>query len=469
MRVAIIGGGGVRTPLLIYGLAQSQEQLRIGEVRLFDTDAQRANTIARLGREVLRQFSSSFEIHIAMELQQAVEGADFVLNSVRVGGMAARARDERIAIDHGLAGQETTGPGGAAMALRTLPVTLAHAKAVEAVAPQAWFINFTNPAGLITQALTRHTSLRVIGICDTPIELFHRVATALGQPYEDCTFDYAGLNHLGWVRRVTVRGEDVTEYLLDNPELLRSLYSAELFDPALIQTLRLIPTEYLFFYYSQRRAYENQLKAGATRGEELARMNAELFHELESEDDSRALATYRQYLMRRNASYMKLEAEAGSAFDGAQESEDPFETATGYHRIALDVMNALVSEQARNIVLNVQNNGSISDLEAEDVVEVPCIVDRNGARPRSTGPLPEAVRGLVQSVKAYERAIIRAALSGSGALARLALLEYPIVGQWELAADLLGSLCRSDPEWLGYLQAENPRYSPPVPRKSYGA
>ena len=250
---------------------------RSARLTLYDVDAERTETIARLGREILRQSKTGFEIRVSSRLEEAAEGADFVLNSVRVGGIAARARDERIAIEHGLAGQETTGPAGAAMALRTLPVTLRHARTVERVAPGAWFINFTNPAGLITQALVQNTSLRVIGICDTPIELFHRIAEAVGAPPAEMTFDYAGLNHLGWVRRVTLRGEDITGRLLDDSNLLRGLYPADLFDPALIQTLRLIPTEYLFFYYSQRKAHENQLKAGASRGEELQRMNAGLF------------------------------------------------------------------------------------------------------------------------------------------------------------------------------------------------
>src|SRR5262249_29877850 len=150
-----------------------------------------------------------------------------------------------------------------------IPVTLGHARLVERVAPRAWFINFTNPAGLITQALTHNTNLRVIGICDTPSELFHKIAAAVGAGCEEVVCDYAGLNHLGWVRRVRLRGEDVTERLLDDGALLRSLYPSDLFDPELIRVLRLIPTEYLFFYYSQGRAYRNQRAAGASRGEEL--------------------------------------------------------------------------------------------------------------------------------------------------------------------------------------------------------
>lgn len=452
MKVAIIGGGGVRTPLVVYGLAQAQATLLISELVLYDVDPARLDIIGRLCNEVLRSFGSPFPIRTSTELESAAAGATFVLNSIRVGGMQARARDERIAIENGLAGQETTGPGGAAMALRTLPVTLNHARAVEKVAPDAWFINFTNPAGLITQALSENTGLRVIGICDTPAELFHSIATSLGMNTRDMQFDYAGLNHLGWVQRVTHKGQDITARILDDLPLLRRIYPVDLFDPQLIHTLRLIPSEYLFFYYSQRRAYENQVRAGTTRGEELARLNANLFERLANQSDAEALATYRAYLSRRNASYMKLEAQADSAFYEDQQSQDPFETATGYHRIALEVMTGLISEKPRTIILNVRNGNSMPDVAASDIVEVPCEVDRNGARPLRAGALPDSVRGLVLSVKAYERTLIRASLESSLSLAQLALLEYPIVGQWEVGGAVLHSLCAHDREFLGYLR-----------------
>ena len=359
--------------------------------------------------------------------------------------MAARARDERIAIDHGLAGQETTGPGGAAMALRTVPVTMEHARVAERVAPGAWFISFTNPAGLITQALARNTKLKVIGICDTPIELFHRIAWSYGLPYEEMSFDHVGLNHLGWVRRVTLRGEDITDRVLSDEDGLRRLYPADLFDPALIQTLRLIPTEYLFFYYSQRKAHGNQIKAGASRGEELARINVNLFDELAGVDGARGLELYRSYMLRRNTSYMRLEGQGESAFEIPPDDYDPFETVTGYHRIALEVMEALASPEPREVVVDYRNGNAIEDLPADDVVEVPCAISRDGVRPKPRGHLPEQVRGLVLGVKAYERTIIEAALQGSARLAQLALMEYPIIGQWELAGELVRALIASDP------------------------
>src|SRR3954451_18749809 len=208
-KVVVIGGGGVRTPLLVYGLMQSQSELGIEAITVFDIDRERLTVIVGLCREIAKEFPASPAIELETNLEKALEGAHYVLNSIRVGGIAARARDERIAIEHGLAGQETTGPGGAAMALRTLPAILGQARLVEAIAPDAWFINFTNPAGLITQALSHHTNLKVIGICDTPAELFHQIASALGEGLEEMSFDYAGLNHLGWISRIHLRGHDI--------------------------------------------------------------------------------------------------------------------------------------------------------------------------------------------------------------------------------------------------------------------
>jgi 6-phospho-beta-glucosidase len=415
-------------------------------------DRRRAETMAVLGREIARGFGADIRIVAAESLEAAVDGCEFVMSSLRIGGMAARARDERIAIEQGLAGQETTGPGGVAMALRTVPVALAHARVIERFAPKAWLINFTNPAGLITQALNEHTGLRVVGICDTPAELFHRIAQALGTPLSETHCDYAGLNHLGWVWRVTVRGKDVTAQLLDDENALRQLYHANLFDPLLLRTLRLIPSEYLFFYYSQRKAYQNQLRAGASRGEELLRMNSDLFAQFASATPQDALEIYRRYLMQRNASYLRLEAEAGSAFGSADDQPDPFQIATGYHRIAVEVMAGLVSKQPRTVVVNVPNAGSIEDLAADDVVEVPTRISVDGVTPLPAGRLPDSVRGLVLAVKAYERTAIRAVVGKSWALAQLAMLEYPIIGQWEIAEALREVFRNSDREFLGYLE-----------------
>src|SRR5262245_48557627 len=223
-KMALIGGGGIRTPLLIHGLAQAQTTLGLRELALYDIDRSRVELMAALGREIARKQGGDLAITTPARLEEAIEGASFVVSSIRVGGMSARAQDERIAIEHGFAGQETTGPGGLAMALRTIPVALEHARAIEQYAPDAWLINFTNPAGLISQSLMSHSSLRVIGICDTPSELFHRIAWSLGEPYDRLEFEYVGLNHLGWVRGA---GPCHPALLLGDDAALARLYPAD--------------------------------------------------------------------------------------------------------------------------------------------------------------------------------------------------------------------------------------------------
>jgi 6-phospho-beta-glucosidase len=441
VKIAVIGGGGVRTPLLTYGLADAG--LRIEEVSLFDRDLPRAAAMAMLSRQV-----APFPVRAVPRLEEAIEGAAFVISSIRVGGSAARARDERIAMDHGYPGQETTGPAGVAMALRTVPVVLEHARLVERLAPHAWYLSFTNPAGLISQAVATHTSLRAIGICDTPSEMFHRIAEAAGAPV---SCGYAGLNHLGWVYSVRCRGREILPELLADDARLRSLYSADLFDPALLRTLALIPTEYLFFYYAQRNALRNQRRAGATRGAEVERLTARLFADLSGQSPQDALETYRRYLMQRSASYMKLEAESGSAFADYGSQPDPFTAATGYHRIAVETLRGLHSETPREVVVNVPNGGAIDDLAGEDVVEVPCAITRGGPAPHRIGRLPDSVRGLVLATKAYERTLIRAVTEKSRALAQLAMLEYPAIAQWDPAGEVLSALIAGDPH-LAYLR-----------------
>lgn len=444
-KVAFIGGGGVRTPLVIFGLQQSATITGVEELVLFDPDQERARIMTELGRAIIAAEGGQLKVRFAASIDDAVEGASFVMNSIRVGGINARAHDERASIRHGYPGQETTGPGGVAMALRTVRIAIEQARAVERLAPSAWLINFTNPAGLITQAIRQHANVQVVGICDTPTEMLHRIQTALGATPEEVCCDYVGLNHLGWIRRIVLRGEDVTEACLSDDAFLDKLYSAPLFDHELIRLLGLIPTEYLFFYYSRRRALENQRRSGSTRGAEVAVLNSALLNSLQqqlaSDDGASAIQTYVDYLNTRSGSYMKLEGSGGTALSGAATlEEDPFRSATGYHRIALDVMEALTGARPAHIIVNTKNGGAIPDIDPGSVVEVSSAVTTNSIVPQLCAPLPESVRGLVLSVKAYESAAIEAAIQNSELLARKAMLLYPAIGEWEPSRELLADL-----------------------------
>ena len=455
IKIALIGGGGVRTPLLIFGIQESAHILCPGELAVYDPDADRVRIMAELGRAVVAREGGSLRIRIAPSAEDAIDGASFVLNSIRVGGIRSRALDESTAVDHGYPGQETTGPGGVAMALRTIPPALEYARLVEQRSPDAWLINFTNPAGLITQAISQATGARVVGICDTPDELIHRIATALHASPARVRCDYLGLNHLGWVRRVSLDGGDVTAALLEDDSALDQLYPGSLFDHELLRCLQLLPTEYLYFYYSRRRALANQRAAGTTRGEEVGRLNERLLSTLEkhiqSGSVSDALAVYAAYLNQRSNSYMKLEADRGSAFDEEHcLDQDPFRSATGYHRIALNVMKALSGLEPQRIIVNIPNRGAITDIADADIEEVPSTLCRNSIQPEACGRLPEAVRGLVLAVKAYEHAVTEAAVTGSAVLARKAMLLYPAIGEWEPSQDLLKDMIDHNPS-LQYL------------------
>ena len=444
-KVAFIGGGGVRTPLVVFGVNESAQELGANEIVLYDPDLERARAMVALGQAVVRREGGSLKVREAASLEDAVDGADFVLSSIRVGGISARTNDERTAIRHGYPGQETTGPAGMAMALRTVPIALEQARVVHRLAPKAWLINFTNPAGLITQAIMQHTEARVVGICDTPTEMLHRIASAMAADHAEVRCEYVGLNHLGWIRRIELRGEDVTDRVLADDKLLSQFYSVPMFDHDLIRSLRLIPTEYLLFYYSRRRALANQLLHRSTRGEEVGRLNEELFGKLRvllaAGNGEGALAAYTKYLNVRSGSYMALES---SSVDLSSQSlelqDDPFRAASGYHRIALDVMKALRSDEYSRLIVNVQNHGTVDGIAADDVVEVPCHIGKNTITPEPCGALPADVRGLVLAVKEYERATIEAAISGSNLMARKAMLLYPAISEWEPSESLLREL-----------------------------
>jgi 6-phospho-beta-glucosidase len=438
MKIGVIGCG-LRTPLLIHGL--SRADTGITEISLYDAAPAAQELMVSLGREIAGP--SGIRITGARDLRATIEGCSFVISSIRVGGMEARARDERISLECGIAGQETTGPAGFAMALRTIPFALQHARLVAEIAPEAYIINFTNPAGLITQAIATHSRAKVVGICDTPAELIQQIAWALEQPVENIQCDYTGLNHLGWVTAVRSGARDVLPDILADSSMIRRLYPAPLFPDQLLRTLQMLPTEYVFFYYQRLAALTNQRAVGATRGEELLSLNRRVTSDLSDAvgngDAKTALALYRAYLNRRNVSYLKLEG-AGQSSTAAPEMDwDPFEGATGYHRIAIEAIAALTASTPRRVILNVPNNGTLRELEWDDIVEVPCLVDKSTVTPCAT-PLPDAVQGLVKAVKTFERLTIQAAVERSTELGILALSSNPLVQDWALAKELVERL-----------------------------
>ncbi|MEO8499426.1 MAG: 6-phospho-beta-glucosidase [Vicinamibacteria bacterium] len=427
--IAIIGGAGVRTPLLVRGLARSG--LPISEVRVFDIDRHRLALISPLVERV-----AAVRVVESDTVAACVSGADFVIASIRPGGIERRAIYEKVALDHGLIGQETVGVGGWAMALATIPAMVGYAKEVALHAKDAWMVSFTNPVGMVTEGVLKATNLPMLGICDTPTELFEEIAHAIGRPSAECHFDYFGLNHLGWVREVWVEGEPQMARILGDDTLLAKIYRKPLFDHARLRQIGALPTEYVYFYENTERALANTLKAGTSRGAEITVMNVALLEALRSRKDD-PVKVYEAYLAERNGTYFSLESRG----DAAHKSS-PTEAAllSGYDKIAVSVLQAIHGNAGKIIPLSVSNRGNIAGLRDDDVVEVPCLVNANGAHPLHVGPTPERVRTMLGQVKAYERATVAAALSGSRDEAIDALTLNPLVGDKKMAIRLAEAL-----------------------------
>ena len=328
MKIAVIGGAGVRTPLLVNGLTHSD--LHIDEIALYDVDRERLPIIGSLAARI----AARGRVTLCETVAECAAGAAFVFTSIRAAGIARRVHDEAVAQRHGIAGQETVGPAGFAMATRTIGPMVSYAREIGRVAPAAWIINFTNPVGIVTEAMRGVTS-RAIGICDTPTELFENVAQALGLESPRCDFDYFGLNHLGWLREVYSDGEPQLRRLWNDDERLRSLYNVPLFEPSFLRDLKLLPTEYVYYYEQPQRAVESMRQAGQTRGQVIAELTDVLFDALR-EPHVDVVAVYKAYLFTRSAGYMQIESgEAPSAARVASASR-----VSGYDKIALAVVRA---------------------------------------------------------------------------------------------------------------------------------
>jgi 6-phospho-beta-glucosidase len=300
MKVAIVGGAGVRVPLLSRALAEAQ--LGVDEIALFDTDTARLRPIADLSRRA----AAGVKVTTSGQPEPCLEGAGFVITSIRVGGARRRADDEALAMSHGVVAQETVGAVGFAMALRTIPPMVDYARLVARLAPAAWLITFTNPVSVVTQAISRETGTRAIGICDTPYEIFEDAAHALGVPATECAYDYFGLNHLGWLREVFHDGVPQMHRLWEDDARLSAVYRDKLFDLAWLRELRLLPSEYLYYYYRPEIAVEHQQRAGTSRGLHVAALTDALFADLAAGVHD-PLRRYEAYLAARDASYMQIE------------------------------------------------------------------------------------------------------------------------------------------------------------------
>jgi alpha-galactosidase/6-phospho-beta-glucosidase family protein len=440
MKMTLLGTG-VRAPFVLRGLVSAQEDLGLDEVVLHDIDGERLELMTTLGASFCAEWGSRFSVRGEVDPRAAIEGSRFVFSAIRPGQERARAVDEEVPLKHGVLGQETTGPGGFAMALRTIPAMVAYGRLIEQVAPQAMLVNFTNPVGIVMQAVSDHTNVRAVGICDGPVSMTRSVAAFLGEPRDRVHVDYFGLNHCGWIHRVLVRGVDRLPEIIERFEELQAADEEwQLFDAELVRTIGMLPMEYLYFYYYRDLAVGHIQGSGGSRGRQLQALNDALWPQLRTAIDAgdltEARAAWERAMAQRDATYFARERGDILAEENDDEPADVFE-GEGYEGMATAVMKAVTRGSRTPLVLNVPNRGAIGGLRDDDVVEVTCLVDEHGAHPLAQGIVPESALALIRQVKQYERLTVEAAIEGSYGAALDALLAHPLVGSFPAAKSIL--------------------------------
>lgn len=414
MKLAVIGGGSSYTPELVQGLLDRHQALGIDELSLMDVDPQRLAVVGGLVERMIRHRGAPITLRLEDELVPTLQGAAFVVSQIRVGQMEARRLDETIPLRYGVIGQETTGVGGMFKALRTVPAALEIAHHMEQLCPRAWYLNFTNPSGLITEAILKHSRVPVVGLCNLPINFLGQVARHFQAEESSVGLAWTGLNHLGWVRGIRIDGRerlpDYLDHLAGRPD--------GTWDAALLRALEAVPTHYLRYYYYRDQALAEARAAQRTRAEVVLELERQL------------LARYAD-----PASVAPPPALAGRG--GARYSE-----------AALNLVAALRSDRAEIQVLNVRNGDTLPDLPPEVCVEAPCRVTSRGPEPIPQGPASGPMRALLVPVKAYESLTIEAAIQGSRRLALQALLAHPLAPSFPGAQALLEDMLSAQRQWL---------------------
>jgi 6-phospho-beta-glucosidase len=441
MKIVIIGGAGVRTPGIIESFYRRQNRIEISELCLMDIDEEQLQLIGSLTEELEKSGKLNFQVTRTIDSTGALENADFVITTFRVGGIESRVIDERIALENGVLGQETTGAGGFSMAIRTIPVLQNYIDIMKIVCPNAWLLNFANPSGILTEFILRKTDWnRAVGICDGPASMRHYAARLLGTNYNEIYLDYFGLNHLGWVRKVLYNGENLLPVFIK--KINDGSLSEELpFSATLINSLGLIPNEYNYYYYYAKKAVDNIQKAEQTRGEQIEDLNDELFEDLKNlQGKTQELQLrYQKYQFTRWNTYMKAETGRSLETSGKiMNMEDTKKQAEeGYAGVALDLIEGLSTNASRTLILNTTNEGAIDGIDFDATVEIPVYVGKNLVRPMNVGKIPTHCLGLMNQVKHYEQLTIDAAITKSYDTAVSALTLHPLIADEDLAKKII--------------------------------
>jgi 6-phospho-beta-glucosidase len=417
LKLTIVGAGSSYTPELLEELAAYRETLPVREIMLYDIDERRLEIMHGFSIRFANKLGLHTQISKTTDLKTALEGADFVDTQIRVGGNRQRVVDEKIPLKYGLVGQETTGAGGMMKAFRTIPVMLELAHAMEEVAPDGWIVNYTNPTGLITEAVTRYSKAKIAGFCSGGIFPKMWAKKALGVPYKSVQYDYVGLNHLNFMSNITIDGRKITE-----EEFLAVARKNVSVDLDLMKLLGVIPSPYLQYYYQTREKVQKVRDAGFTRGEQVQQLEQRI---------------YDGYADPNNCDKPAALAERGGG---------------GYSEVAIGFINAVYNNVDTQMVVNVPNQGAISFLPDNAVVEIGCLVNKTGIHPLHVGQIPPMCWGIISAVKNYEQLAVEAAVEGNVTKMKWALLAHPLVRQYELVEQLVPELLQANRAFLPQFQ-----------------
>lgn len=413
--MAIIGAGSGYTSELIEEISKQEKILEVEEVVLHDIDEYRLDVMTGFCLRYLKAHGSSIKITRTRNLTEAVDGAHFIDTQIRVGGNKQRVLDEKIPLKYGFLGQETTGAGGMFKAFRTIPAMLEIAKKIEEINPDAWIVNYTNPTGLVTEALLKKTKVKIAGLCSGGLFPKWWAKKALGVEEKDVDYDYVGLNHMNFAFNLKIKDRPVSDPELD--KIIEASNHGEV-DIALMKKLRLIPSPYLKYFFHRSKIIEELKAKKTTRGEYVLEIEKEVFREFSDP----ARVTIPEILHQRGGG--------------------------GYSEVAINVIRAIHTDNPQKIVVNVPNNGVIGWLPKDAVIEAPCLVNSSGIVPLAVPELPKTVWGLISAVKNYEQLAVDAALTGSVELAELALLAHPLIGDYERIKPLLHEMMAANREFL---------------------
>ena len=428
LKIATIGGGSSYTPELIEGFIRRYETLPVKDIYLVDIDAglEKLQIVTDLAKRMVEKSGIDLQIHATTDRKEALKDADFVSTQFRVGLLDARIRDERIPLRYGKIGQETTGAGGFAKALRSVPVILDICRDMEQLCPDAWLINFANPSGILTEAALNHSSIKAIGLCNCPINMISDMAEKFDCTADDVFCDFVGINHLIWAKRVLVRGEDVTEKAIEKicsdsaKEVMANIPEIH-YDPNFLKALGMVPVSYLKYYYMQPEMLSECDRAAREEG-----CRAEVIKQVEKD----LFELYQDPSL--DVKPPQLAKRGGARYSDA----------------ACSLIDSIYNNKKDIQTVNVLNCGANADLPYHAVIERNCVIDKDGAHPLNIGHTPIEIRGLLQNVKAYEQLTIEAAVNGDYDKALLALTIHPLVNSATVARQILDDILKENREYL---------------------